>query len=359
MRITVLTWLESEQANEYDGVVDHVAAALESRDHDVEVVGVHGDVKKLVRGIECTRPDLVFNLMEMFDDNILGDVGVAGLLELIGVPYTGCGPGELYLRQDKGLAKKILHYEGILYPRFAVFAKNAGFETGGGNLRMPLFVKPLRGDASIGVDAASLVHDSSELMRRVLCIHDQVNDSALAEEFIEGREFYVGIIGNETPQALPIIEMDFSGLPSGAPHVLGHRAKFEEGTPEFDGTHAVIAELPDELRAKLHKISLDAYRALRVRDYGRVDLRLTGTGEAYVIEVNASCYLEKKSEFAMAAAAGGLDYPTLVNRIAELALERFHRRVHPIAAGGVSQAEMDALVTEDSVRDARGSSPAL
>jgi D-alanine-D-alanine ligase len=344
VRITVLTWLEREQANDHDAVVDHVVAALESRHHDVEVVGVHGDVKKLVRGIEGTRPELVFNLMEMFEDNLLGDVGVAGLLELIGVPYTGCGAGELYLRQDKALAKKILHYEGILYPRFCVFAKNAGFETGGGNLRMPLFVKPLRGDASIGVDAGSLVRDSNELLRRVLAIHEQVNDSALAEEFIDGREFYVGVIGNEDPQALPIIEMDFSGLPAGSPHVLGQRHKFAEGTPEFAGTRAVIAELPDELRAKLQKVSLDAYRALRVRDYGRVDLRLTSTGDAYVIEVNASCYLEKKSELAMAAAAAGIDYATLVNRIAELALERCSRRVRPVAA------------TEDSFRDARGSS---
>src|SRR5206468_1440944 len=138
------------------------------------VVGVHGDVRRLVDGVERTRPDLVYNLMEMFDDNLLGDVAVAGLLELLNVPYTGCGPGELYLRQDKALAKKILHYEGIAYPRFAVFSKNAGFETGG-NLRLPLFVKPLRGDASIGVDAASLVRDATGLMRQVLSIHDRVN----------------------------------------------------------------------------------------------------------------------------------------------------------------------------------------
>jgi D-alanine-D-alanine ligase len=332
VRITVLTWLESEQATEHDVVVDQVAHALERRGHRVAVVGVHGDVRRLVDGVARTRPDLVFNLMEMFDDNLLGDVAAAGLLECIGVPYTGSGPGELYLRQDKALAKKILHYEGIAYPRFAVFAKDAGFETGGGNLRMPLFVKPLRGDASIGVEAASLVRDSGELMRRVLCIHDKVRDSALAEEFIEGREFYVGVLGNDAPTALPIIEMDFSGLPSGAPRVLDQRAKFDESSAEFKGTRAVLADLPDELRAKLHKVSLDAYRALRVRDYGRVDLRLTETGEPYVIEVNASCYLEEKSEFAMAARAAGIDYVELVNRIAELAMDRFRRRAQPVAS---------------------------
>jgi D-alanine-D-alanine ligase len=197
---------------------------------------------------------------------------------------------------------------------------------------MPLFVKPLRGDASIGVGAQSLVRDANELMQRVVAIHDEVNDAALAEEFIEGREFYVGILGNAEPRALPVIEMDFSGLPPDAPHVLGRRAKFDESSAEFRGTRAVVADLPPELVAKLQKISLAAYRALRVRDYGRVDLRLTDSGEAYVIEVNASCYLEEKGEFAMAARAAGIDYVELVNRIAELALQRFRRRTRPVAA---------------------------
>jgi D-alanine-D-alanine ligase len=331
VRITVLTWLESERATEHDVVVDQVVDALEAGGHVVSIIGVHGELQRLVDGIRITDPDLVFNLMEMFDDNLLGDVSVAGLLELCGVPYTGCGPGELYLCQDKALTKKILHHEGIAYPRFAVFPRGAGFETGG-NLRMPLFVKPLRADASIGIDESrSLVHDTPGLMRRVLAIHDEVHDAALAEEYIAGRELYVAILGNDEPLALPIIEMDFSGLPDGAPHILGERAKFDVGSLEYRGTHAVVAELPDELRARLHKISLDAYRALRVRDYGRVDLRLTDSGEAYVIEVNASCYLEEKSELALAAAAAGIDYATLINRIAALALARFAGRAHPVA----------------------------
>jgi D-alanine-D-alanine ligase len=120
--------------------------------------------------------------------------------------------------------------------------------------------------------------------------------------------------------------MDFSGMPDGAPKVLDAKAKWDEDSPEYRGTKAVLPELPDELRAKLQKVALDAYRALRVRDYGRIDLRLTETGDIYVIEVNASCYLEETSEFARAAAAAGLDYPALVNRIAELAVERYARR---------------------------------
>ncbi|HEX8204293.1 MAG TPA: hypothetical protein VF590_27695, partial [Isosphaeraceae bacterium] len=156
-------------------------------------------------------------------------------------------------------------------------------------------------------------------------IHETCNDAALAEEYIEGREFYVGVLGNRQPQAFPPIEMDFSGLPEGAPRVLDSKAKWAEDSVEYKGTKSVLADIPDELRAKLQKAALDAYRALRVRDYGRVDLRLTETGEIYVIEVNANCYLERSGEFATSAAAAGVDYPALISRIAELALERYQR----------------------------------
>src|SRR5262249_26887179 len=184
----------------------------------------------------------------------------------------------------------------------------ADLETGG-NLRMPLFVKPLRMDASIGIDARSLVHSTKEMMERVLDIHKRVGDAALVEEYVEGREFYVGVLGNVQAQAFPPIEMDFTGLPEGAPRVLDAKAKWDEKSAEYKGARAVVADLPEELRARLQKVALDAYRALRVRDYGRVDLRLTGTGDIYVIEVNASCYLERSSEFATAAQAAGLVYP--------------------------------------------------
>jgi D-alanine-D-alanine ligase len=190
---------------------------------------------------------------------------------------------------------------------------------------MPLFVKPLRMDASIGIGAKSLVHNTTDLMKRVVEIHEKVHDAALAEEYIEGREFYVGVLGNQDPQAFPPIEMDFSGMPEGKPHILDSRAKWKKESAEYKGSKAVVASLPDDLRAKLQQASLDAYRALRVRDYGRIDLRLNGSNEVYVIEVNASCYLEEAGEFAAAAAAAGIDYPSLVNRIVEFAVER-HRQ---------------------------------
>jgi D-alanine-D-alanine ligase len=322
MNITVLGSLESEDPKSYDVVVDQVAAALRKQKHRVSIFGVYNDLRKFVSGFSRRKPDLVFNLVETFGDYVSGDSAVAGVMDLLGLRYSGGGPGELYLRQDKGLAKKVLAFENILYPHFAVFSKDADFETAG-NLRMPLFVKPLTADASIGIDGESLVRDTTSLMKRVLMIHEKVKDSALVEEYIEGREFYVGVLGNREPVAFPPVEMDFSGLPEGIPHVAGTKAKWKKNSVEYKGTKSVLADIPDELRAKLQKAAVDAYRALRVRDYGRVDLRLTESGEIYVIEVNASCYLEAESEFAMAAKAMGIEFPELVQRIVDLAVERY------------------------------------
>jgi D-alanine-D-alanine ligase len=177
-------------------------------------------------------------------------------------------------------------------------------------------------DASIGIDGDALVRDANALMRRVLLIHDEIDDDALAEEYIEGRELYVGVIGNGDAQALPPVEIDFSGFPEGAPRVLDEKAKWDAGSPEFRGTRSVLAELPDELRARVSKVAVSAYRALRVRDYGRVDLRVADTGEIYVLEVNASCYLERGSELAMAARAAGIEFDELIERIALMARDR-------------------------------------
>ncbi len=323
MKITVLTGLEKPDPKSYDVVADQVAAALRKKGHTASVLGVYDDVSKLISGISRRKPDLIFNLLESFGGkSTAGDFAIAGVLDLIGVRYTGGGPGELYLRQDKGLAKKVLAFEQIPYPHFAVFSQTSDFETAG-NLRMPLFVKPLTADASIGIDGDSLVRDTTSLMKRVIAIHEKIKDSALVEEYIEGREFYVGVLGNREPLALPPVEVDFTGFPEGEPRILGTKAKWKKNSAEYKGTKSVMADLPDELRARLQKTAIEAYRAVRVRDYGRVDLRLTETGDIYVIEVNASCYLEKESEFAMAAQADGIEFPDLVERIVELAVERY------------------------------------
>jgi len=320
VRITILTYVD-EEGGEVDAVVPQIAAALKAGKHQASILAVHKDLKKLIAGLTRRKPQLVFNVLEEFGDDAAGNIAVCGVLDAMRIPYTGCSPGEYYLGQDKVLSKKLLAFENVQCPKFAVFGMDQGLETGG-NLRMPLFVKPAAMDASIGIGKKSLVHDAAALMKQVVRIHEEYKDAALAEEFIEGRELYVGVLGNSDAIALPPIEADFSGLPADAPKIYDRAAKWEPGTKEHAGIKTGLADLPDEFRAKLQKISLDAYRALRVRDYGRVDLRVADTGEIYVLEVNASCYLEREDEFAVSAQAAGIDYDALIARIVELAVAR-------------------------------------
>lgn len=322
MNITVLAYIERENARKRDPVVDQVAEALRAGGHEVRVLTVHGDIHKLITGLcEPERPDLVFNLMESFGDGYFGAVGVVGLMDLLGLGYVGGGPGEFYLQEDKGLAKKLLAYEKIRYPRYAVCERGEPRESDV-ELRMPVIVKPLRMDASIGIDGKALVANDKDLWKRVAMVHEKVEDAALLEEYIDGREFHVGVLGNGTPVALPPIEIDFSKMPAGKPHILDAKAKWDVKSDEYKGTQAVVAQLPKELDQKLRKVAVEACKALRVRDYGRVDLRVDEDGEVYVIEVNASCYLEKDSEFAVAAKAAGIEYEALILRILEVARER-------------------------------------
>jgi len=319
MKITILADLYGDGA--CDPAVDHVAEALRQGGHTVSRLLVPDDYRVVTGGLSRRKPELVFHLINDFGDVESGLLATAALIDVLKIPYTGGGPGELFIRGNKSLAKKILAFEKINCPNFAVFSKDASLETGG-NLRMPLIVKPLERDGSVGIGANALVRSVTEMMDRVLTIHKEVKDAALVEEYIEGREFFVGVLGNREPVAFPPIEMDFSGLPEGAPRVLDYKAKWEKGSAEYKGTRAVLADLPEELKARLQKTALDACRALLVRDYARVDMRLTDAHEVYVIEVNANCDLDKTSEFASGAQACGIDYPTLINRIAELALDR-------------------------------------
>ncbi|HJT77644.1 MAG TPA: hypothetical protein VJ739_10630, partial [Gemmataceae bacterium] len=319
MKITILADLYEDGT--HDPTVDQIAEALRLGGHKVSELLVPDDARAVVSGLSRRKPDLVFHLIEDFGNVKDSHVATAGLLDALKLPYTGGGPGELFIRGNKGLAKKILAYDGLKCPDFAVFSLDAELETGG-NLRLPMIVKPMDRDASIGIAGSPLARTVPELMDRVRAIHREVEDSALAEEYIEGREFYVGVLGNREPVAFPPIEMDFSGLPDGSPHVLGYKAKWEKDSPEYKGTRAVLPDLPEDVRARLQKAALAACRALLVRDYARVDLRLTATQEVYVIEVNANCALEQASEFATGAKAFGLDYPPLIHRIVELACER-------------------------------------
>ncbi len=319
MNITILA--DRYEDGSHDAAVDQVADALREGGHTVSRLLVPADIKAITSGLARRKPELVFHMITDFGDVEGSHVATAGILEALRIPYTGCGPGELFLRGNKSLAKKVLAFDGLKTPDFAVFSRDADLETGG-RLRMPVIVKPHERDASIGISGKALVHSTMEMMERVKAIHEKVKDAALVEEYIEGREFFVGVLGNRERVAFPPVEMDFSGMPEGLPHVLDYKAKWDEKSPEYKGTKAVLPDLPEDLKARLQKAAVDACRALLVRDYARVDLRLTDTGDIYVIEVNAPCDLMKTSEFATGAKAFGLEYPALVNRIVELAVER-------------------------------------
>ena len=326
MRITVLTARVKVDGQQYDPVADRIVEALRTGGHRASVLAAD-EPRRIITGLARRDPDLVFNVMEELGPSRYGAIAAAGLMEILGRPYTGAGPGELYLGQDKALAKRLLAFDGIRFPDFAVFHRGDELQVPG-DLKFPLFVKPVAMDASIGIDGKALVRTAAELRDRVKRIHSHIGDAALAEEFIDGREFYVGVLGNADPVALPPIEVDFSGLPADKPRIMDRKAKWDYRSAEFKGTDTVVAEdVPGNQLAELRAVAIAAYRACRVRDYGRVDLRMTAAGEIHVIEVNASCYLDPDCLFAQAAEAMGMGYVELVNRIAGLAAERQNVRV--------------------------------
>ncbi len=347
MRITVLTDLDKKKdPRSYDKVVDQVVAALVAGGHEATILGVHRDLHALIDGLTKPKPELVFNLFENFGKVRLGAVCVVGLLDLLEVPYVGGGPGEFFLQQDKGITKKLLAFEGVPFPKFAVFTADSTAERAS-TLKYPLIVKPLSMDSSIGISPSSIVSNEKDLMKRVAAVHERVKDEALVEEFIDGREFNIAILGNRSPVALPPMEIDFSGLPDRAARILDSQAKWAEDSMRFKGTRAVLAQIPDELRARLHEVALGAYRALHVRDYGRVDMRIDAEGNPYVIEVNASCYLEQSSEFATAAAAAGIPYEALIQRIVECAAARLSLKPAAVPAPAPTAAAPAAAPAPD------------
>jgi D-alanine-D-alanine ligase len=319
LRISVLFYEDrSKGAAERDEVVDAVAAELTAGGHQVALLGVYDNAGELLQKLDEQKPDLVFNLCETFAGRDSNEGNVAAVLALRGQRFTGTGPLGMMLRQDKAITKKLLQFHGVRCPKFAIFdPHNLEFA---GRMHFPLFVKPMRGDASIGIHDSSLVRDYDALIERVNAIHTQLQDAALVEEYIEGREFYVGVLGNSPPEALPVIELDFSKLPSQFPHIYGWEAKFDHTSQQYDTVNAIVAtDLQPDIRGRITMAALEAVYALQVRDYARVDIRLSADGTPYVVEVNANPYLERTSAFCIAALQAGMGYNTVINRIAHIA----------------------------------------
>ena len=283
----------------------------------------------MISQLKDFQPELVFNLAESFRGKSALESNVAALLNLLDLRYTGSSPAGLILAGDKTLTKKVLAFHGIQSAKFATMYRGQSDWVDHG-IKFPLLVKPPQEDASLGITQKSVVNDVKELLDVISSTQREYQSAVLVEEFIDGREFYVGVIGNSNVEALPLIELDFSKFPAGLPKIASWEAKWgddgDEKGAEFEGTKSIFpTDVSEELTKRIQQVAIDSFQALRLRDYARIDLRVTDKEEIYVIEANPNCYLEKKSEFARAALKGGLEYPALIARIVELASARYSR----------------------------------
>jgi D-alanine-D-alanine ligase len=266
--------------------------------------------------------DLVFNLTESYAGDDTMDMNIAAYLDLLGRPYTGAGPHALYLAQDKALAKKIFAFHGIKTPYFATSYK--GKLDHSHDISFPLIVKPTSEDGSIGIDATSVVDSVKELMEKIHYVHEEFDSPALIEEYIEGREIYAAVLGNESPEVLPLVELDLSKLPEGTPRIAGTEVKWEKETEAYKVTKAApVEDLVEATVKRLSDTALAAYQALKLRDYGRIDMRLSRKGEVFVIEANPNPWLSTGAEFVMAARKSGRSYSQLISEIMDLAKARY------------------------------------
>jgi D-alanine-D-alanine ligase len=306
---------------------EEIFEALEKLGHEPSYMVLDGTDKTL-SALAKSDADLFFNLTESYAGDDTKEMHVAAYLDLLGRTYTGAGPQALYLAQDKALAKKLFKFHDIQSPYFATCYR--GRLDYAHDINFPLIVKPTSEDGSIGIDQFSVVNSVKELMERIHYIQEEFDSPALIEEFIEGREIYAAVLGNEHPEALPLIELDLSKLPEGMAKVAGTEVKWEKDTEAYKVTKSAPAEdLSEEEIERVSRTAIAAYRALQLRDYGRIDIRLTSKGEVYVIEANPNPWLSSNSEFFMAARKSGRSYTDMVAEIVALARSDRRRRDRP------------------------------
>ncbi len=305
-------------------VVDAVRSALCAAGHTVGVRAIGADFMGALQHLRRDRPDAVFNLCESLSEDARGEALVAGVLEQLGLPFTGSPALALELSLHKDKAKALLRGSRVPTPDWHFLPEGAPALDG--CPPFPVIVKPAREDASIGITFGSVAHDAEglrEAVHRVWRLHQP----ALVERFVEGRELCVSFLGNAPRGVLPLREISFGPSFAGRPRIVSYLAKWDPTTPEFQDTTSAACHLPPEAEARVVECARQAFEVLGCRDYGRVDVRLDADGTPYVIDVNPNCDLHPSAGFARAAASAGLDYATLVARLLENALER--ARPHP------------------------------
>ena len=305
----------AEWKTEYD-----VVMTLRAAGHDVLPLGVGGDLAPIRKAVEEFKPHVAFNLLEAFDDVVTWDQNVVSYLELLKVPYTGCNARGLFLARDKAITKKLLSYHRVPVADFAVFPIGRPVRRPR-RLAFPLIVKSLTLDASIGISQASVVESDEKLAERVRFIHQSIETDALVESYIEGRELYVGIFGNDRLTALPTWELLFTNMPEEHRKIATERLKW---SLTYQKKHGIVSgeakDLPDGIAARLQVICKRVYRSLMQTGYARIDLRLSEAGQLYVMEANPNPQLARDEDFAQAARAAGLEYGALLQRILSLGL---------------------------------------
>jgi len=299
---------------EYDVVTN-----LRGLGHEVQLIGVRNELGVIRDTIDEFKPQVAFNLLEEFAGFPLFAQHVVSYLELIKQKYTGCNPRGLTLSHDKALTKKILSYHRIHVPRFAVFPLNRKAHRPS-RLRYPLFVKSLSDEGSAGIAQASIVRDDEKLMERVDFIHRQNQTSAIAEEFIEGREIYVGVIGNQKLQAYTPWELLMSNLPEGAPNIATGKIKWDIEYQKKVGVETRPAELSPQLKESFERLSKRIYRILSLSGYARIDYRLSVDGRIYLLEVNPNPQIAHNEDFADSAEHCGVAYQALLQKIMTLGM---------------------------------------
>jgi D-alanine-D-alanine ligase len=314
-----LDGVHDRDAQEYRTEYD-VISCLRNCGHEVRPVGVGDSLTELRVMLADWRPQVCFNLLEEFDGIVTYDQHVVAWLELLRQPYTGCNPRGMMLSRDKVLSKQLLSYHRIPTPQFAVFRRGAAIRIPP-RLKFPLFVKSATEDASLGISQASIVEDAARLRERIGFIHEHTSSDALVEEYVEGRELYIGVIGNERIRTLPPWEFIFGELKAGRAGIATRKAKWDRAYQARHGiTSDVARDLPEGLAGRLDKLARRIYRALHMTGYARMDFRVRADGTPYFLEANANPNVEKEEDFAYAALAAGLDYPALLERIISVGL---------------------------------------
>ncbi len=284
------------------------------------VLSVDHFSKDLVQTITRVAPKFIFNLCEEINGRSEQEMCVAGLLDMMGIPYTGSGPFALGLALNKFYVKQVLRAAGLPAAKGYLHPPGRKIRC---RVKLPVIVKPVHEDASLGINTGSVCHDLAHLENQIAYIHSVYKQDALVEEYLDGREFNVSIMGDREPEVLAISEIDFAGLPEGEPKIVSYRAKWDEDSPLFSGTVPICpAELPKRYETRVKDIALRAYKSVGCRDYGRIDMRSDARGNVYVLEVNPNPDISPQAGFARAARVAGYSYAEMVVRITQFALER-------------------------------------